>query len=378
MNIEGTPAAGFGGPGAPERQRPPRPSQLSWLHPSDLVNLSFMNALLKVITLGIYQFWGKTEVRKRVWSAVRIEGEPLEYTGTGKELFMGFLFVFGAVLLPLLLLPLALQLALGTRGQVLGQFAFFGIYIYLFGVGVYRAQRYRLTRTRWRGIRGTLDGSPWRYGWTSLWTALLIPLTLGWIYPWRAARLQRLVVENMRFGDRPFTFVENAGPLYTRFIAVWLGGLLGLSVLGGGTGYIYSQHMLQLRGKLGKAGELSPTGVGLMLALLIGLYLFAILITTWYRAGQFNNFAEATSFEGVKFNGTMSGLGLLWVTISNFVLLIVTLGIAAPVVQARAARYFVQHLQFDGEVPFDAIAQGAADGATQGEGLAQAFDFDAF
>ena len=74
----------------------------------------------------------------------------------------------------------------------------------------------------------------------------------------------------------------------------------------------------------------------------------------------------------------MSGRGLLWLTISNFLIVIFSFGLLAPIAQARAARYFVENLQFDGPVPFDTIAQATADGTTQGEGLAQAFDFDAF
>ena len=129
---------------------------LAWLHPGGMADLSFMNAILKIVTLGVYQFWGKTEVRKRIWSAVRIDGEPLEYTGTGMEMFKGFLFVFAIVLIPALLIPLVLVFAAGPNSPalVIYQLVAYVVFLYLFGVAVYRAQRYRLTRTRWRGIRG--------------------------------------------------------------------------------------------------------------------------------------------------------------------------------------------------------------------------------
>ena len=56
-----------------------------------MIGLGFINGILKVLTLGLYSFWAKTEVRRRIWSATRLNGEPLSYTGTGKELFLGFL-----------------------------------------------------------------------------------------------------------------------------------------------------------------------------------------------------------------------------------------------------------------------------------------------
>ena len=59
-----------------------------------------MNALLTLITLGIYRFWAKTNIRRFFWRNVSLLDDPLEYTGTGGELFVGFLIVI-AVLFPL-------------------------------------------------------------------------------------------------------------------------------------------------------------------------------------------------------------------------------------------------------------------------------------
>ena len=57
---------------------------ISWVHPPEgFLGLSLLNGVLRILTLGIYHFWGKTEVRQRIWSAVRIDGEPLDYRGTG-------------------------------------------------------------------------------------------------------------------------------------------------------------------------------------------------------------------------------------------------------------------------------------------------------
>lgn len=358
--------------------RPPglAPPHLGWNEPAGLVALSFTNITLKFVTLGIYQFWGKTEVRKRIWSAIRIDGEPLGYTGTGNELFKGFVVVFGAILVPLLLMSLVLSIVLGPAGYVVSYVATLLITTYLYGVGAYRAQRYRLTRTQWRGIRGTMTGNGWGYGWTSLWTALLIPFTLGWIYPWRATRLQRMLVDDMRFGDQPFTFNENSGPLYGRFIALWVGGLILYAAASAGIAAIASTHMIEAAAT--QKMQLSPEGAALTMALLLGLYLIGLVASSWYRAGQFNLFAASTSFEGVPLRGTMTGLGLMALTLTNVLLVLVTFGVFAPLAQARSARYFLRHLEFTGPIAFDAIAQAAADRETKGEGLAQAFDFDAF
>ena len=101
--------------------RPPRrclspANRITWVHPpGGFFGLSLLNGLLRILTLGVYHFWGKTEVRQRIWSAVRVDGEPLEYRGTGGELFRGFLIVFVLVLLPLGIITFVVPLLLGPR-----------------------------------------------------------------------------------------------------------------------------------------------------------------------------------------------------------------------------------------------------------------------
>jgi uncharacterized membrane protein YjgN (DUF898 family) len=56
-----------------------------------LFRLALINGLLSLITLGIYRFWGKTKIRKYLWSSAEIDGDRFEYIGTGREKFLGFL-----------------------------------------------------------------------------------------------------------------------------------------------------------------------------------------------------------------------------------------------------------------------------------------------
>src|ERR1041385_8862991 len=57
----------------------------------ELYGIYFRNLLLSILTLGIYRFWAKTRWRRYLWSHLTLLGEPFEYSGTGKELFIGFL-----------------------------------------------------------------------------------------------------------------------------------------------------------------------------------------------------------------------------------------------------------------------------------------------
>jgi len=363
-----------------QRTTAPRSLQLSWLHPVGLIGLSIVNFLLRIVTLGIYHFWGKTEVRRRIWSAIRLDGEPLEYTGRGKELFFGFLIVFAVVLLPIMLGSFGMVIAFGPQSPALFVFqaVIYVAFIFLLGVGLYRAQRYRLSRTRWRGIRGAVVGNSWTYGWTYFWTTLLIPLTLGWISPWRSARLQKLITDDMRFGNRPFQFTGTAGPLYSRFFVLWFGAILiGGAVTLGVVGITLSeaQHAADSDEPFRK---MTGLGTFLMVLLFLGAYLLFAIVSAWYRAGMINHFAAHTYFEGASFQGDVSAGGLIWLAVTNFFIAVLSLGLLTPVAQARTTRYLVEHLAIDGTVPFAEIAQSVHEESALGEGLAQAFDVDAF
>ena len=50
-----------------------------------------LEILLSILTLGIYHFWGKTRVRRYLTSSFSLGGDRFEYTGTGGELFWGYI-----------------------------------------------------------------------------------------------------------------------------------------------------------------------------------------------------------------------------------------------------------------------------------------------
>ena len=162
--------------------------------PGGFLGLSLLNGLLRILTLGVYHFWGKTEVRQRIWSAVRVDGEPLEYRGTGGELFRGFLIVFFLVLLPLGLITFVAPLLLGTQAAGRGAIEIARLDRRVLAVGLRhppRAPLPALAHALARHPRADSRARSAPFAWTYLWTTVLIPLTLGWILPWRAAGCSR-------------------------------------------------------------------------------------------------------------------------------------------------------------------------------------------
>src|SRR6266446_10853982 len=139
--------------------------------------LMIRGAALQAITLGIYRFWLFTDMRRFLWASTEVEGEALEYTGTAVELLIGFLMAIG-ILVPVYALLFVASLELGILSILSGVVAF----VVLAGFGqyaVYRARRYRLTRTVFRGLRFHQAGSAVRYAGRAMLWWIPIAVTLG-------------------------------------------------------------------------------------------------------------------------------------------------------------------------------------------------------
>src|ERR1700733_4760926 len=151
--------------------------------------LRIKGAALLMLTLGLYRFWFATDIRRFLWANTEIAGDTLEYTGLAIELLVGFLFAI-AILVPLYTVFAIGALELTPHASVV-VIAGLVVITLLGEFALYRARRYRLTRTVFRGVQFDQHGAAWRYAVFALvcWCAVIV--TLGLVYPWAQAGLQR-------------------------------------------------------------------------------------------------------------------------------------------------------------------------------------------
>jgi uncharacterized membrane protein YjgN (DUF898 family) len=177
-------------------------------------------AALLAVTLGIYRFWFATDVRRFLWSNTEIANETLEYTGTPYELLIGFLIAI-AVLVPIYVAFFVVALSLGPVGQ-LASVATFPVLAFLGHFAVYRARRYRLTRTVYRGVRCHQGGSALRYAVCAMFWWVLILLSLGLVYPFAQSRLERFKMRHTYYGNLQGRFEGSGFGLFLRGLPMWL------------------------------------------------------------------------------------------------------------------------------------------------------------
>jgi uncharacterized membrane protein YjgN (DUF898 family) len=198
----------------------------------ELFGLALWTGFLTFVTLGIYRFWATTRIRRYVWSAIAPGGDPLEYTGTGLERFLGFLVavVILAAYLSVINLVLfaagvftlpgeggALQLQLALTVSALATLP-------LVGFALYRARRYKASRTRWRGIRCAMEPGAGGYTWRWLGYTALTALSLGLLLPLQTFFLEKYMADRSWFGDARLHQGGHWTMLYRPLLPLMLGG----------------------------------------------------------------------------------------------------------------------------------------------------------
>ena len=355
----------------------------------EIIWLVIKNFLLNIVTLGFYRFWARTNVRRYLWEKMHVFGSPLEYTGTGKELFLGFLMIILVVFLPVAVLNVLLSMLGSPMISGLFSFVIALLFFYLIGVATYRARRYRLSRTRWRSIRAGQTGKGWTYG---LWQLLLNTLMLlfALILPYKNLKLWQIKMQNTHLGDRFFVFDRDGAARQTLvtlylsyavvaivvvivyalpFVAVAM--MLGLEVFNGTMSEAQIQAHVELNLQ-NNSGLLTMFGMVWPVSLIV----FAIGMA-WYKLKETRMLVALTSFEDLKISFDATLLSFFWLFLGNILIVLLTLGIGLPFPQVRFARFLANHTNIEGQLDLGVINQSADDDLTSGEGLAEAFDMGA-
>lgn len=269
--------------------------------------LSVRMGILTVLTLGIYRFWMKTRLRRWYWSAIQPGGIPLEYVGTPYEKLLGFLIA--VVILAFYIGVVNLILMFASFSLFQGNFAayllsFLGV-IPLWFYAQYRARRYVLARTRWRGLRFGLEPGAWGYVGRAMLYWVLTIVSAGLLLPLMTYRLEQYKTDRTFFGD---TRMKQGGRWTMLYRSMrWL-FVTAVIAAAGGAVFVSGNE---------------PGGIGLwVLAGVFGLFGW-----TYYRVDSLRQLTSTKSLDKVGMSLTASPMRVLMIhfigyTLASFVLII--------------------------------------------------------
>lgn len=320
-------------PNHPSSNTPSKPRVLALkFHGSgvDLAVIILKNVLLTVLTLGIYSFWGKVNVRKFLWHNTEFHGQRLTYHGTGGELLRGYSKVIGIVIGMQLLMQGAM---LVSQGAGLALSAAMGlVFAFLVPYAIYQSQRYLYSRTTWRGIRFGMSSNAKPFVAAFIKGYVLTLVTLGLYSPIWQNRLYAIRMDNSRIGSARVRYTGKDGEVFSIFL------------------------------------KSLP-----LIIVTLGIYLF------WYAA-KISVYRSEHTWIGSPTLGAarghlqMTGGEYFKLSIVNIVCVLVTFGLAIPWVIAHNLSFMLSRFSFVGQLNVDSIKQVASNGSGAADGMADALD----
>ena len=358
--------------------RAPQPASVSRIDYAEggtwpLVRRHLINVGLMILTLGLYRFWAITIMRQVLWRRIRFAGQPLEYSGDGLEIFLGFVRVFLIILLPLgiiyILIELAIQRELPTADawtvETVDLFYFIAV-LMLIEMGRFLSWRYRISRTRWRGIRGRIEHPAGSYLLVAAASAAMIVFS-GWLLKpvvdlYRATH----VLNTLNIGGMKGKYRGGVWALFPTWIGIWLAFAV-LAV----AGFMAWFWVIGIAALVGSETLFILAMAGFGVVVFWGvLYMLSVYKVAFWRV--ICNLSTVGPAR-VRFTGTV--LNMTWLTFGNWLILILSVGLLAPITWERKIRYLAANVVvYDMPDPAGLRQVEEDDSSFGGEGLAGDFD----
>ena len=319
-----------------------------------------VNLFLTIITLGIYSAWVKVRRVQYFQRNTWLNGSSFDYHGTPIAILKGRLLAVSMFV--------AYNLALKTMPMV-------GLAIALLIAAVMplllvKSFRFRLYNTSYRGLRFGFIGSVK----SAYMKFLLLPIftlfTLYLLAPFTHQRIKSYQHNNSRFGQTSFSFDASAGSFYKIYLQALL---IFVAIIGI---FSFAAYSL-LHGQLTLDVKNKNTFIFIVMAV-YAIFIIAILFIAPFFVARLQNLVwNHTRLGAHRFASTLSAGGLMWIIFSNFIFIILTLGLFKPFADIRMARYRMEHMALlpDGDVEAFIAGEQQQASAT-GTEAAEIFDID--
>lgn len=338
-----------------------------------------VNILLTAITLGIYSAWATVRRRRYFYGNTELNGDRFDYHAQPMQILKGRLLVLGGVILFYIL---------SFINPLLGLVAMLALFASLPWL-IIRSWRYNAIMSSYRGIRFNYLCQTGRAYWVLLLCPILlviglyavmfvlgliatnvgsftgmltivvvsillfVPL-LAVINGIMSAMQHDLYVNNLRFGNSPFVGVFKKAEL----IKIALFSLLiflpfvviALAFVGS---YIVSAFQMALFGGMSDdmARAMFIANIGSLSMMVLVLMIGLLVSTSYLVVAQRNYVFNQTTLQGeVKLRSTMQTMPYMGLLVTNSLITVFSLGLAAPVAHVRHARYMAQSTQVEGDL----------------------------
>jgi uncharacterized membrane protein YjgN (DUF898 family) len=241
---------------------------------------------------------------------------------------------------------------------------------------MYRAERYVLSRTSWRGIRGGMTRGGWSYGWLFFRLQLLRVITLGLASPYVATRLWNARMNDAMFGSLRVEAAATWQALFWRFVATLAASVVIYAIV------ISVLAASAINIEMFTHPTKGPPDMHTMLPVLIRIYAALIvaglligLVSLFYHAAYYREIWGTTRIGTLELAFDATAMNWLSYYVGNVLIVALTLGLGLTIMPWRAWSFYTRHLRVAGTLDADALLQTELAAPSQGEGIADALGF---
>lgn len=288
----------------------------------DFFNIWIVNMLLTIVTLGIYSAWAKVRTNRYLYSNLDLDGHRFSYLAQPIQILKGRIIavlLFGGYFLLSSFSPFAAGI-------------FIGLLFILTPFLLVMSFRFGKRMTAYRNIRFGFDGKPLKaFLYFTLFPILAI-FTFYLAMPWIMKKMDEFLVGNIRYGKQKFTTKPETSEYYAASLA---------------SGLISIPFFILIFAVMPSAEEATVVAPSLFsLQTILPLFVYAVMYLTtssYYQATIRNHIYSLSEVENcAKLHSEAEVLPLMQLKLTNFVAIIVTLGLAMPWAKIRTVKYWAE------------------------------------
>lgn len=278
---------------------------------SEYFTIMIVNWLLTLVTLGLYYPWARAKKLQYIFGNTALNNERFHFSGTGQEMFRGFIKV---ILFYLGIVGLYIFLLYFLEMPVLALLILYIMILLIIPFAIHGSFRYRMSRTSYRGIRFGYRGDRDEFVKNFYKWVFLTIITFGIYGAWLQMNTRRYTHSNIRYGN--VVFGNNCHG------DEWF----GLNI----KGYFLTLFTL-------------------------GIYIF------WWQRDIFNyyidNMKMSNGVQKVKCHSTATGGDFAELLLINLVITVFTLGFGKAWADMRTQHFICKHVRMVGNINLDEIHQ---------------------
>jgi uncharacterized membrane protein YjgN (DUF898 family) len=374
-----------------------------------------VNVVLTVLTLGIYAAWAKVRTLRYFYGNTMLDGKPFDFTGDPIAILKGNL-IFGGIFI--------LYIASSATVPLLAFVVIFGVMV-LAPWLIQRALRFRTHNTMHRNVRMNFRGTVSDAYTCYMWLTFLVPFTAGLIMPYIQFRQRHYLMNHLGWGRAAATMQGGPGFFYKTFFKsiapIFLIAILASIAVPAFNVIQKKANETNGKAESGKSAMVEPAperSLGLFVSafaqvsdgtedtsdnlavgeeaspsrpmgafgsaelvvilVILVFYLFMFLMIIYYQVRTHNYSINTTQWSGLgRIESKARARDLLWLYITNGIVVLLTLGLMIPWVKVRMARYTASKTAFIATGSLDSVARAAGgESSAMGDAGADIFDID--